>query len=169
MSGRDPLAEAVDAAVGWQAVNIEVVGAERRVFLHAGHVFGSRSVEGDDLASVAWTAADAVRAWLAAAAPFRPFHELRLRLGVEQPDGFEPDRLTFEWARGPRPRLESCPPDAFADGSFDLADAGADYPHAKLPALQRATRALMGLKPDVRRLAIRIQTRLLDPATPDRP
>ncbi len=106
-----------------------------------------------------------VVAWLTAAGPLRRFHELRLHLGVERSDGFNPDRVVFEWKVDGVAPLTSMPPGALSDGSPLGVDV-ADYPHEALDALRSATGALVEWRnAQALRTEIEIKTRLLPTLT----
>lgn len=165
----DPLAELVDTGVALFAVNVLVFGPKGRLLRHAGHVFDKRPVdrgpadEVDPAAeALAEAASDRIRAWVATAARLRSFHELRLHLGGEMPDGFDPDRVVFEWKTDARPPVESVGVEAFIAGEGGFDDV-VDYPHSALAELRASTAALVELTRDSAPLALKvqIQTRLL--------
>ena len=158
----DRLASVIGSGLAQQAVNVRVSGPNGRLVLHAGHLAGFAPSTKTPEALLAAEAIARVRGWLDAARPLFAFHSLRLYLGGGRPDGFDPDRIVFEWKVGPQP-LTSHSISAFGEGDGDYSHV-VSYPAEGLASLRTASRTLAELtEPGNDGLRIFIKTRLLEP------
>ena len=159
----------IDEAATHHAINLIITGKEGlRVLLHAGHLISPAPGHIERLGIASQTAQkgqELVRKWLAVVEPLRPFHEVRLHAGSREPDGFDPDRLTFEWPQpSSAPPLETIEPQLF--DSWTPSWAVEAYPLEDLRPLKAQTHALVAYAQqdhDGLRVKLRITTRLLAP------